>query len=434
MSMNRNLKRVIDTLSYKYDFFYLIKTNKKKTALLLIIYLAFVSYVVYRIYDKDKSYGLISNVFPFFVDVAIVFLITVVFLMVRSLYNDEKGRINEKDNFIINKIVPLSVGFEDVKITYDKNNVYSQPRHLEILLNWVDFEKEDYFRTHYGSLDIPKIAIKKISFDAGSLAIDCSSTSFFDMSFTHYFPDYPLSSSGSTTEQKTTSLRSLLADDIESHYCNMDLSETSSFDFYDFLPNPMGITGIVELCIEGQEMLYILQARIGADAAAKDKIQHSFAGTIDLFPKMSEITSSLTKMVDTELFDEVIYQSLGDGLGLDILESEKRIQRENCLLGFAINPLYLYQPELFVKVKYTIPKSKEYSVLIKKINDEAEIFRECLKKKKSLPRRKSKLYVSSLEGMEKLLLNEHKIMTRNLFPVGLNLLKNNSVENSKSSS
>ena len=422
MNINRTIKRTIDNLSFKYEFFYLIKTNRIKSTLFLLIYTLFVFYVLAKIYKNDGFYGIISNIFPFFVDVAIVFLITVIFLIIRSLHNDEKGRINEKDNLGINTVIPLNLKFTDVKIIFDIESFYSQPKHVETLLKWVDFDKDDYFRTHYGSLDIPKIVIKDLSFESGKLQITCSSASFFDISFTHYFPDYPLSSSTSTSQESTVSLRSLLSDDIEKHYERIHLLREEKFYLYDLLPNPMGITGIVELSIEGYKSLYILQARLSEDAAAKDKIQHAFAGTIDTFPNMNLVSSCLENMVNSELYDEVICQTIGGGISLNKLKDSESIKRTNTLLGITINPLYLYQPELFVKVNYAIPKLQDLQPLIDQLKKEESIVSNCLRKNKKLPKTKSNLYIFCENDMRELL-NNKKIITRNLFPVGLDLLE-----------
>jgi hypothetical protein len=422
MYINKNIKRAIDNLSYKYEFFYLIKTNKIKSALFSLIYILFVFYILAKIHSKDDMYGIISNIFPFFVDVAIVFSITVVFLVIRSLHNDEKGRINEKDNFAIHTVIPLNLKFSDVKIIFDIDSFYYQPKHIETFLKWVDFDKDDYFRTHYGSLDIPKLVIKNIFFESERLHITCSSASFYDISFTHYFPDYPLSSSRSKSQETTVSLRSLLSDDIEKHYDKIHLFNEKKFSLYELLPNPMGITGIVELSIEGYKSLYILQARLSADAAAKDKIQHAFAGTIDSFPNMNLVSSCLEAMVNTELYDEVIHQTIGNGMGLNKLEDCESINRTNTLLGITINPLYLYQPELFVKVNYAIPKLQILMPLIEQLKKEELIFSECLNKNKKLPKRKSNLYICCESDLHKLL-HSKKLITRNLFPVGLDLLE-----------
>ncbi|MFP3977564.1 hypothetical protein [Marinobacter sp. KMM 10035] len=420
--MKRSIKRVVDNLSFKYEFFYLVKTNKKKAIFFSLAYLAFVFYVIYEIYDRGAFYGLASNIFTFFVDIGIVFLITVFFLVVRSLHNDEKGRIIEKDNLQIGTVVPINMNFSEVKVQFNRHDFYNQPREIETLLKWVDFNKDDYFRTHYGSLDVPKFSIDGLSLESGILKVNCSSTSFFDITFTHYFPDYPLSSSDTTTKVNEKTLRSLLSADIERHYASSEFSKVGSMEFFDLLPNPIGITGIVEIAIEGEDPLYILQARLSADAAAKDKIQHSFAGTIDLFPNLYREDVTLKDMVDTELFDEVVDQTIGNSVSLKELESDGGVLRENKLLGLVINPLYLYQPEFFVRVKYTVPGTYRHLPLVLQLKQEAKVFKTCLSKGKSLPKRKGNLYVCTRDCMDSLVDND-KISTRNLFPVGLNLLK-----------
>lgn len=90
---------------------------------------------------------------------------------------------------------------------------------VENLLKWVNINKEDYFRIHYGSLDIPKVTLKQIKFYDSNIILKCGKTSFFDIAFTHYFADFVLSSSSSKeTDKSKYTLRNLFDNIINNYY------------------------------------------------------------------------------------------------------------------------------------------------------------------------------------------------------------------------
>ncbi|QOY52317.1 hypothetical protein [Candidatus Sulfurimonas baltica] len=352
MDFEKRLSKIVDNLSIKYDFFYLIKNNKLTFSLLFIIYLIFIIYVVYEIYTKHTFQGIIDNIFPFFVDIAIVFLITVTVLVIRIIYNDEDGRINEdeKENLKIYQLKNFNVDINNIEIIFNKEEYYSQPQLIENLLKWIDFDKDDYFRTHYGSLDISKIAVKRIVIEDNKLKIHCNQASFYDIAYTHYFPDYKLSSSSSTDSKNIFTLRSLLKNNLDETYSSQKLL-SNSIELFNLLPNPLGLTGIVTLNFNNKNY-YILQVRHKSEAAAKNKIQWSFAGTIDTVPNLYKDKISFKELIDNELNDEII----------DIKNSPfttlKDCKKEYRLIGFVLNPLYLYQPEFFTNVTYDINDNK----------------------------------------------------------------------------
>lgn len=409
MDFEKRIKKIMDNLSIKYDFFYLIKKNKTISSVLFLLYIIFVMYIVEKIYTKDALQGIIDNILPFFVDIAIVFLITLIFLIIRTIYNDEDGRIEETEvNKLIDKKVFLNHELQTVSICFDKNKYYIQPIIIENLLKWVDFNKEDYFRTHYGALDVAKISLTKFEKNTNNIILHCQQTSFYDIAYTHYFPDYQLSLSSSTDSKSTYTLRELLKANINEKYNkNILKKEIFNLEMFDLLPNPIGITGIVTFAFN-DEKYYLLQVRHKSEAAAKDKIQWSFAGTIDTVPNFYKDKIDMKELIDNELYDEIFNNTKHD---FSIL---KDCHADYKLIGFVLNPLYLYQPEFFTNIIFNID-DKKYDSIKKELKRSSENFDSYLKNKTT--KIDNIIAVSSLETIEKII-NNNNIKVRNLFKPG----------------
>lgn len=60
----------------------------------MIIYMIFVLFIITFIYKRDDFKGIVENIFPFFIDLFLVFLISFFILLFRVGYNDEIKRIN----------------------------------------------------------------------------------------------------------------------------------------------------------------------------------------------------------------------------------------------------------------------------------------------------------------------------------------------------
>jgi hypothetical protein len=418
MDFEKRIKKIMDNLSIKYDFFYLIKKNKTVSTVVFLGYIAFVIWVVKDIYTKHNMQGIIDNIFPFFVDIAIVFLITLIFLITGTIYNDEDGRIEETEvNKLIDKKVFLNHTLDMVSICFDKNKYYKQPLIIENLLKWVDFNKEDYFRTHYGALDISKISLTKLKKNTENITLYCQQTSFYDIAYTHYFPDYQLSQSSSTDSKSTYTLRELLKNNIDKKYDKVILQKNEfNLEMFDLLPNPVGITGIVTFHFDN-EKYYLLQVRHKSEAAAKDKIQWSFADTIDTVPNFYKDKLDMKEFINDALHDEIFNNLKHD---FSIL---KGCQADYKLIGFVLNPLYLYQPEFFASVIFDIQDEK-YDSIKNELKESNKNFNQYLKDKNT--KIGNLIAVSSLETIKKIIDNNN-IKVRNLFEPGYEFI--NRIEN-----
>ncbi len=423
--------RIIDSLSTKYNIIYLIKKHIWVTTITMFtlsIFIALVEYLKY-IETKGSGYHFVLFIAHKFVSVIegaiIVTIITMIIISIRAFYNDENVRINEDENFKVKKKILFNLDIDNVNIELDKTTYYKSPEVIENLLKWVDFNKEAYFRIHYGSLDISKLTLNKFIYkEKGndiSLNLSCSLTSFYNIIYTHYFPDYILSSSSSTDLKNKSTLRYYLHETLERLY-SKEVLRSKKFELTELLPNPIGITGIISLQFSNVTY-YLLQVRHGTDAAAKDKVQWSFAGTIDFVPKFYKNESDIKfkDLVIDELEDEIIHKH-------DIFTNLGKMNPSYKLIGFVLNTLYLYQPEFFVHISYRyknmqeVYEPKELKEFENKIKELAKNFQISLNCQKSIQGKI--IAVDSLEVLQGVINKEYaNVKVRNLFAAGYEFLE-----------
>ena len=420
--------RIIDSLSTKYNIIYLIKKHIFVTIIIMFILSIFIALIEYLKYiePKDSNYHFILFFAYKFVSIiegaAIVAIITMVIISIRAFYNDENGRINENEYFKVEKKIAFNLDIEKVNIDFDKTMYYKPPEVIENLLKWVDFNKEAYFRIHYGSLDVSKLTLNNFIYKKKdkSLNLSCSLTSFYNIIYTHYFPDYILSSSSSTDFKNKSTLRYYLRNTLEELY-NKNTLENKNFKLTELLPNPIGITGIISLQFV-KKTYYLLQVRHGTDAAAKDKVQWSFAGTIDFVPKFYKDKSDIKfkDLVIDELEDEIIHKH-------DIFTGFDKMNPSYKLIGFVLNTLYLYQPEFFVHVSYNYKNMQEVyeTKKLKEFENNIEVlaknFQLALNSQKNI--RGKIIAVDNLEVLQGIIDNQYSnVKVRNLFASGYEFL------------
>ena len=433
--LSKNIKvrinRIKSGLSKSYNFFYVFFLNKrvKKTLFIIIIlYLIFISWIIYRIYNKDSLDGIIENVFPFFIDAFLVTLFTIFILFIRAFINDEGNRLkrNRYENISDRYIFTNENDIKNFNI-YLNENFYKMPEIIDVVLKWVPFDKDDYFMINYGSLDIPKISLKQLKLKDNNINIECSLTSFYDVVFTHYFADYIISDLSTTEEKKLITIRNLLEDTLKNYYDNLIKARSSDLDITmnKLLPNPLGITGILKYSFENEEY-FLVKMRHSTEAASRNRLQWSFAGTLDVLPyiynRHSNYKIDFEDLFMEELFDEVLKKLNKNLLFKDLVKIKKEIDYK--FLGYTLNPLYLFQPEFFVyinlndlneKIHLNIKNKKFYKNFedLKKINlKEADLI--FIKKDLILEKKDVIFKENKFNG----------ISTRGLFSVGLKLLVN----------
>jgi len=420
------LARLMQGLSLRYDFFYILKKYKKIAFFIGLVYILFVFNIIQNIYSNNGINGIYDNVLPFFVDVGVVFLATAIILLVRAIYNNEKETV--VNDIHINYLKPLNYSIDNIEIKFElNNNFYQMPEIISKLLAWLDFNKEDYYRMHYGGLDIPKFSLKTIECNEGRVILELGMCSFYDIVYTHYFPDYIISSSHSTDSAQKLTLRQLLSPNIEEKYSAEFSQKSMNLKLVEYLPNPIGITGIVVFqAIE--KNYYLLQIRNMVDVTARKRVQWSFAGTIDVLPNLFKENFNFNDLVMTELSDEVLFQKM--------FAAKKKKKDENrtfgfycenlfpevTCIGFVLNDQYLYQPEFFVKVVYKLNTNQ--TSFISELNKLESISKKAIETKRELKDKKF-LCFSDMEEINKLLLNE-EISKRNLFKAGYDFLQKSS--------
>lgn len=406
--MNRKTSRFLDNLVFKYDFLYPLKKKPFFIMSIFFFYFLVCCFIVYQIFLVDGGLdGIIKNILPFFVDLFFVILFTSLIFIYKMTSNDEIARIEEKHSHVLH-IFDMITPAENIKINFNANDYYQMPQYLEDILKWLNINKDEYFRVSVGSVDIPKLSLKNITFDNKNLIFTLGITSYYNIFFTHYFADYFLSYENSMeTVKDRHTLRRYLTPILKSYY--EQSKNVQSVNFHYLLPNPLGMTGII--CIESKDSyFFILKIRENLDAAAKKNLQWSFAGTMDIFPNLFN-NFSFKDIINDELYDEVLNYSEFHFL--------KEIQAQYSLLGIIVNELYLFQPEMFVCVHYQIhehqifpfeapvnfipsPKNKKFVIIKENKDNKFETIRNLIQTNH---------------------INEYLFKTRNLFEPGFHLFE-----------
>lgn len=230
---------------------------------------------------------------------------------------------------------------------------------IAAVLRFTVFDKEDLFRLEAGSLDVPKAALDSISLVDGDLVLKLRSTSFYDIFYTHYFADYPLSTQhiDENAPSTDTTLRSLFqakAVDFIKHGVAA-FATTAHMAPFPLLPNPLGVTGICRLHCAGTH-LYILRRRKGDVINELNTHDWSFSGLVEahtlMFPGDARRTAS--DYMINEMTDELLSQIGCCPIEIGAVTS----------LGIVFSAKYLCQPEFVVMVDIQ-PSQPENAALVR---------------------------------------------------------------------
>ncbi len=252
----------------------------------------------------------------------------------------------------------LTFAFHDYpfrKVIFDCGEVSSiKTMHpfVTAVLRFTIFDKEDLFRLEAGSLDVPKAALESVSIIDGDMVIKLSSTSFYDIFYTHYFADYTLSMQhiDENAENTRISLRSLFEEkaiDFIRHGIE-GFSEQLQIMPFPVLPNPLGTTGICRVKAAGA-YVYILRKRKGDLVNELHTHDWSFSGLVEahtlMFP--GDVSRTEFDYISNELNDELFSQ-----IGCCTLRTG-----EITPLGIVFSSKYLCQPE-FVALVDIVPSDE----------------------------------------------------------------------------
>ena len=296
--------------------------------------------------------GIPDNLFSTVIEITLLLILGIGLLLWKTMATSENARINTNNSEIPDSlIVPVSPG-SLVEMSFDCNKHYSYPPILEACLRWVEFDLDEFFLVEAGALDVPKLALNTVTVDneLNKLRLELGSSSFFNIFYTHYSPDLILSSQSSNESANPTSLRALFGKSIFEYYRTQILTQPTNVKTIhcsNLMPNPLGISGIVLLSTT--ESTYVLLRKRGSyEIAAKNLLEWSFAGLIEAAEWFHESRIDFLKFAKSELEDEVISKAIV------LKDYNPKIE----VLGFVFNPLYLYQPEIFVAAKYKLENEK----------------------------------------------------------------------------
>lgn len=211
-------------------------------------------------------------------------------------------------------------------------------------LRFMPADMDEVFRIHAGGLDVPKLGLLGLEMKAGTLTLRLGSVSYHSVFFTHYFPDYPLSrESVNEGSQPGVSLRALFGTPARRHI-ETELARFRTdgrLDAFPFFPNPLGVSGVCEVQVEG-ETRYILRQRDAQVIGDANALDWSFSGLIECHAFLGgsgpSMPSALEALCAGEIADEIFLGKAPD-VRLDLRAA-----------GMIFNEKNLFQPELIVRV------------------------------------------------------------------------------------
>jgi len=406
-----HFRRAWGATKIRYPFFQVFSSNKKTSFLLITFFLITNALAIAYIFDFEfmstlNSNPIIQGLLGFSLELMIVAFLGVGLLIVKTLTATESERINNNQRTINNEVVRnipqnliVSLLGRDIFFKFDHTAFYEMPKMLDASFRWAEFDREEFYLVKAGALDKPKLCLRKITSDQNGLIFHLGASSFYDVFFTHYSPDLSFSSQSANelSSGEANSIRGVLRKSIDKFY-SKDLTislQASEFDLFDFVPNPLGLSGILILHCEDGHAYVPLRIRQTNEVASQNEIEWSFAGLIEASDWLHTKRIDKDDLIDVEFIDEC--QARFDALRYSLASAQSSRQ----VIGMTLNPLFLYQPEIYVVVEETNVEVSVINNLRKEINPEKHLLAK----------------VSELEGI----LAKEK--TKNLFGPGLDLLK-----------
>lgn len=257
----------------------------------------------------------------------------------------------------------INIPISQVLCNVHQTDFYEMPGIAKSLLSGLVAERDQHVRMLKGPVNRPLIRLQSIKLENNGAAEDARITmelgacAFRDAFFTHYFPDYEI-----IKEQNPPfTLRQELGRVIEEYYKDQGCDVRSQFALYGcndrletfpLLPNHLGVTGIVELFNEDGRRWYVLQIKDDQDAADAMRLMWSFGAMIKMLPDLWDVNPDARKLYEKEFKREIVdKKEFGRKQEFQNIFAK---QPECKLLGFVFNALYLYQPEIIVKIAYEV--------------------------------------------------------------------------------
>ncbi len=330
---------------------------------LLLGYGGFVMLLVWQVHGGTSEgwKELIKTYSALFFDLLILFLLSVVFLLVRGYYSEEATRIDTSLVPMPDFFLPLHA--PSVVIELDESHFFERHSAVKAILDALPLDQSDFFLAHAGSLDIPKLTLLSLERSAcDSIKLRLGVGSFREFFFTHHFADYHLSRSSSKGFGTIETLRSLFQPVYERFYMSFFRQSVSKLDLLDYTPNTLGVTGCVRV-VCGNERAYFFQRRGHYESAARGVLQLTYAGTLNALPAYVRQTHQLTldMLANDEFEDEFWMAPPGEKIRIG---SSANYTVEHELVGVCANSQYLFQPELFVLTTITVQAPSLISELL----------------------------------------------------------------------
>lgn len=368
--------RIHKTSSYlHYKFPVLLRAfhtrNPAKITIMIIVFLGFLGGIVAVLYYTPST--ALDDLIAFPLDLVMIFIAYSI-LVFSEILNDRRvdedstidkeyttchgqahgslcsHKIGEHHYLELYNAAKVSFNCKDILNSFKKMH----PIVSEVLRCTVS-DKEGVYRSAVGSLDIPCATLEELRKEMrdGSIVIKLASTSYYNVFFTHYFPDYHLTAEQYDENSKERhSLRSLfhkyaleyIHSCIETFYLG-----TSVFSPYPLFPNPLGVTGICRYKDNNGEY-YIRRLRTETSSVTNEQntVDWTFSGIVQAHELFSGGREELTlkDYFEREMEDEFLKPLVS------LEEARKTIIKNasSIPLGIVFSNKYLLQPELIVLV------------------------------------------------------------------------------------
>ena len=221
LKMNK-IKRSLERAQHQYEIVSFLTRNPTRATIFFATFISLSVFAFGKIYEIESHYGLLIHLYLIPIHLGLAAMLFTLVATLLSFENDEPIRIDESDEnsrIDINKnCIYFGIPFSRVHLSFLDGDFFELGKDVSILLNWMNFERDSYYRLNFGALDIPKVRLRELKYSSNEVRLVCASTSFFDIAFTHYFPDFPLSNSSTSANGPSPTLRRLLQCDLEQHY------------------------------------------------------------------------------------------------------------------------------------------------------------------------------------------------------------------------
>ncbi len=373
-NIRKKTRRGWEALNIRYPIFQVLATNSKVFVFISALFIIMLIFSILwawaipqNIWKTQPLSGVPDNLFSTMIEISFISVLVISLIFIKIVFGSEAARLDNSYRLIKGDLI-LSLNIEEskVKLQFDQFNHFTLPAFIESFWRWSRVNRDEYYLIEAGSLDIAKLTVTSFAFspDRNNVVIKLGQTSFFDVFFTHYCPDLTVSKVQNSERDEEKSIRSLLSHSLSQHYedsikaIKNDTSNELTTPRY--IPNPIGMSGIVMLEVEGINYV-VLRRRDTGDVAARGAIEWSFAGLFESTDWLHTQSINFRELTLKELQDELLQHSAT----LEYLDFSLKI------IGVVINELYLFQPELFALCSYRCT-SAEFSAIsseLKKNND-----------------------------------------------------------------